>query len=303
MSDFWVGNAPVSWGVFEAGPLARRENPPYERVMDEIAATGYYGTELGPYGYFPTDPATLRRALAQRRLALGSAFVPVDITGADPEVALEEARTAGRLLAAMGVSQLILADADHSERAATAGRPGAQPQLTDSQWRQAAQLVEWIARDLAGLGLQVVFHHHVGTYVETPDDLRRLLALTDPELVGVCFDTGHYVYGGGDAVEGLRELGSRIRYVHLKDVWPERLARVRAERIPMEQAWELGVFSPLGAGTVDFPAVVEGLRRQDYAGWLIVEQDVVLDERGEATPSPVTGARDSREFLREACGV
>ena len=298
-----VGNAPVSWGVFETD-APWTTTPPYGQVMDEMRAAGYVGTELGPYGYYPTEPARLRAELDARGLALASSFVPVDLAGgADPERAVGDAVRVGWLLAALGSRELILADAGHEERKATAGSGAPEPRLTDGQWREAARLVERIARAAGELGLRTVFHHHAGTYVETPDELARLCALTDPGLVGVCLDTGHYVYGGGDPLVAVREYGERVRYVHLKDVWPEKLARVRETRMPMDQAWAYGVFSPLGRGMVDFPAFVEALRAMGYGGWLIVEQDIVLDEQGRAEQPPIEAARESREYLRRECGL
>jgi inosose dehydratase len=94
-----------------------------------------------------------------------------------------------------------------------------------------------------------------------------------------------------------------VRYVHLKDVRADELARVRTTDIGMSEAWKRGVFCPLGEGVVDFPRVVEELRGRDYDGWLIVEQDVVPDDDGRLEPEPFASARRSRAYLREKVGV
>lgn len=294
-----VGNAPVSWAVYEAD----RPNPPYARVLDEIAEAGYEGTELGPYGYLPTEPEALRRELRSRRLGLGSSFVPLPLEDAAArERSVESALQVGRLLATQGVGEVIIADDEDPLRAARAGRVPTDGSLgwTDAQWREAIGTLHAVARALRDqLGLRVVVHHHAGTFLETPAEVDRLLAETDPDLVNLLLDTGHATYGGDDAVDVVRRHGPRIRYVHLKDVRADELAHVRHTDVDMAEAWARGVFCPLGDGLVDFPGLVESLRSVGYAGWLIVEQDVVPDASGRLHPEPAQSARASRAYLRE----
>lgn len=294
-----VGNAPVSWAVYEAD----RPNPPFAKVLDEIAATGYAGTELGPYGYLPTDPDALQRELKSRHLGLGSSFVPLPLEDAARRGRSVEASLAvARLLATQGVPELILADDEDPARQKIAGRipNDGSAGWSDAQWREATATVQAIARALREqLGMRVVLHHHAGTFVETPAEVERFLAETDAESVGLLLDTGHYVYGGGDPVELIGRHGARIGYVHLKDARSDELRRVRESDIPMGEAWARGVFCPLGDGVVDFPRVIEALRNHGYAGWLIVEQDVVPDAQGKLVPEPFESARRSRAYLKE----
>jgi inosose dehydratase len=298
-----VGNAPVSWAVYEAD----RPNPPFGSVLDQIASAGYEGTELGPYGYLPTDPDVLRQELARRRLALGSSFVPLPLE--DPslrERSVAQALAVGRLLSTQKVGEVILADDEDPARQRIAGRvpQGGRDGWSDAQWREAAATVDAVARALRDeLGMRVVVHHHAGTFVETPAEIDRLLAETDADLVGLLLDTGHAVYGGADPLDVVRRHGGRIRYVHLKDAKADELAHVRASDVSMEQAWRRGVFCPLGAGVVDFPRVIEALRSGGYSGWLIVEQDIVPDAAGRLSPDPLESARQSRAYLREKTGL
>lgn len=298
-----VGNAPVSWAVYEAD----RPNPPFSRVLDEIAAAGYEGTELGPYGYLPTDPQRLRRELDSRRLALGSSFVPLPLEDAAArERSVQAALRVGRLLATQGVSEVIIADDEDPARAARAGRipPDGSAGWTDAQWGEAVATLHAVARALRDeVGLRVVVHHHAGTFLETPGEVDRLLASTDAELVNLLLDTGHATFGGDDAVDVVRRHADRVRYVHLKDVRADELARVRREDVPMSDAWARGVFCPLGDGVVDFERLVEALRGRGYAGWLIVEQDVVPDAAGKLHPEPAASARRSRAYLRDRVGL
>jgi inosose dehydratase len=293
-----VGNAPVSWAVYEAD----RPNPPFARILDEIAASGYEGTELGPYGYLPTDPAALRRELDARQLGLGSSFVPLPLEDASQRAtSVGKALAVARLLATQNVAELILADAEDAQRQKIAGRIPSDGSAgwSDAQWRDAAATVNAVAKALRDeLAMRVVMHHHAGTFIETPAEVDRFLAETDPETVGLLLDTGHYVYGGGDPVELLRRHGGRVRYVHLKDARAEELAHVRGSQATMNEAWGRGVFCPLGEGVVDFPRVVEALRGNGYSGWLIVEQDVVPDAQGRLQPEPFDSAKKSRAYLR-----
>jgi inosose dehydratase len=298
-----VGNAPVSWGVYEAD----RPNPPFAQVLDAIARAGYEGTELGPYGYLPTEPAPLGRELAARGLGLGSSFVPIPLEDESARArGVEHALQVARLLASQGVRELIVADDEDPRRARIAGRVAGNGHhgWSDAQWRAAAGTLDALAGALHDqLDMRVVVHHHAGTFVETPAEVDRLLAETDPRRVGLLLDTGHYVYGGGDPLDALERHGARIRYLHLKDVRGTELQRVRSTGIAMDEAWRRGVFCPLGEGVVDFPRVVDALRGRGYDGWLIVEQDVVPDDEGRLRPDPSESAARSRAYLRERCGL
>jgi inosose dehydratase len=298
-----VGNAPVSWGVYEAD----RPNPPFGRILDEIARAGYEGTELGPYGYLPTDAAVLARELKARRLALGSSFVALPLEDVSRRAAsVEHALRVARLLATQGVGELILADDEDPARARIAGRvPSAgRAGWTDAQWDEATATLDAVAKALRDeLRMRVVVHHHAGTFIETPAEIDRLLTATDANRVGLLLDTGHCVYGGGDPLDILKRHRGRVRYVHLKDARADELRHVRASDVSMSDAWKRGVFCPLGDGVVDFPEVIETLRSQGYAGWLIVEQDVVPDAQGRLEPEPFASARRSRGYLRDKAGV
>lgn len=293
-----VGNAPVSWAVYEAD----RPNPPFSRILDEIAASGYEGTELGPYGYLPTDPVALKHELEARHLGLGSSFVPLPLEDAAARASsVAKSLAVARLLATQNVAELILADDEGEARQKIAGRipMDGSAGWSDAQWREAAATVNAVAKALRDeLKMRVVMHHHAGTFIETPAEVDRFLAETDPETVGLLLDTGHYAYGGGDPVELLRRHASRVRYVHLKDARAGELKHVRESQATMSEAWGRGVFCPLGEGVVDFPRVIEALRRNGYSGWLIVEQDVVPDANGRLQPEPFESARKSRAYLR-----
>jgi inosose dehydratase len=167
--------------------------------------------------------------------------------------------------------------------------------LTDDQWRNLARGLHDLADNLAPLGMSVVFHNHVGTYVETPAETARLLDETDPAKVGWCLDVGHLAYGGGNSLEMLGTYGDRVKHIHLKDVNGEVLARARAEEWSFGQALKTWIFPALGEGIAQVPEVVEALLRRGYDGWFVLEQDTTPDD-------PKDVARANREYLEALLG-
>ncbi len=295
-----VGNAPVSWGVMEVADWG--EQIPYRQVLDEIAEAGYAGTELGPYGYFPTEPNQLLPELSARGLQLVASFVPVPLAHAERhEAGYQEAMKVAQLLAQSGARLIVLADEMSEARMAASGRVDeARDGMSEAQWAGAAQILGRIGAACSELGLSAVFHHHAGTFVETPQEIARLCASTDPDLLGLCLDTGHYFFGGGDPVEAVRLYGSRIRHLHLKDVKLPVLEAARRDGVGFLEAVRRGVFCELGAGAVDLKQVIGDMTAGGYSDWAIVEQDV--DTRS-ADVKPFESARRSRQYLRDVIGI
>jgi inosose dehydratase len=293
-----VANAPCSWGVLEFE--SKSDSPGHQQVLDEIAASGYAGTELGDWGFMPTDPAVLQEQLDRRRLAMVGAFVTARL--ADPGSYDASVRTAvetAQLISAVGNGGrpvIVLSDEPTADpaRTAAAGRVRPEQSLTERQWDEAASGVERIATAVRDeTGLRTVFHHHCAGYVETPAEIDALMQRTDPSLVGLCLDTGHATYGGGSPLELLSRHRARTWHVHFKDCDPRVAERARRERLDYQDALRHGLFCELGRGSVDFPAVLRDLRGAGYDGWIVVEQDVL-----PAMGSPVASAMRNRGYLR-----
>ncbi len=274
-SRFHFACAPVSWGVPDDRSPAWDQ--PYEHMLDEMIAGGYTGTELGPYGYFPTDPNVLRPVLQRKGLTMLSSFVPVPL--ADPSratAAIDQIRKVGTLLSAMKAPCIVLADSQTPARQKIAGRvpPDGSQSLTASQWRDVARVIAEAERVAAGFGLDLVFHPHVATYVETPRETEQLFDAASATKMGLCLDTGHCHYGGGDPVAEAEKYKPLLRYIHIKDIDPTALAASNRRQLDFDQAVEAGVFSQIGDGCIDFPAFFRTLVKNGYSGWLVVEQDV-----------------------------
>ena len=271
-----LASAPCTWGVWER-TVERGDLIPPDRMLETVRALGYGGIELGPPGYFGDDPESVVRALEAYGLELVGAFAPLRI--ADEDGFRDDLGFLDRtidILAATGAGGPVVLAADENEiRLAAAGRPAAQREtaLRGDAFRRAAERVELAARRALDRGVAATFHPHTATYIESPDEVAALLEATDPDVVKICLDTGHTVVGGGDPVGLARSIGARIAHLHLKDVDPRVLERVRSQELSVEQAWEQGLFCAFGDGAVDFAAVLAEL--ENYDGWFVVEQDRV----------------------------
>lgn len=289
-----IANTPLSWGIHSV----EHAKLSFADLLEQIHATGYAGTELGPWGYFPTAPDILREHLQACDLALASATIHVRLT--DPEAhepGAAHALEVAQLLAALGAQYLVLADEidPDSEAAHEAGRVRG-PRLSDDEWDTLTAGVLQIARVINDqLGVRLAFHHHAGTYIETAEEVRMLMDRLPDTLVGLCLDTGHWRYAGGAAADAIDEFGARIWHVHLADIHPDVLQFAIDEQLTFDEAMQAGVFCSLGEGMVPFPTIIGRLRRINYPGWIVVEQDVLLEE----PDADRTNAHSNREYLRK----
>jgi inosose dehydratase len=275
-SETRLASAPCTWGVWER-TVGRDDLISPDRMLETVHELGYGGIELGPPGYFGADPAEVVASLAPYGLELVGAFAPLRIADEDSfrdDLAFLD-RTVEILAAAGARGPVVLAADENEARLAAAGRPDAVrgAGLPRDEFRRAAERVERAAqRALAG-GVAATFHPHTGTHVESPAEVSSLLENTDPEIVKICLDTGHTVVAGGIPAELARSARDRIAHLHLKDVDPRVLDRVRARELSIEEAWEQGLFCAFGEGAVDFGAVLAELGTFD--GWIVIEQDRV----------------------------
>lgn len=305
-----VANAPCSWGTIEGFG----ETTPWYRMLDELTGAGYVGTELGDLGYMPRDAGVLRAELARRGLVMLGGFegIPLRRPGIVAErrerllavarhlAALSEPERAGR------APYFILADETRGDphRTAVAGRVTSADALSPDEFAVFARNASEAARLVMGeTGLKTLYHHHCAAFVETPDEIERLLDSTEAGLVDLVFDMGHYTYGtgvpdeasasgkGSQALEGLKRFWGRVPYVHFKDCSLEVATRARAEGWDYTRAIGEGVFCELGDGSVDLAAILAFLRAEGYDDWLTVEQDVIP---GMGTP------KESAERNRQA---
>jgi inosose dehydratase len=265
-STLRLGTAPDSWGVWHpADPV----QVVWSTYLDEAAAAGYHWTELGPYGYLPTDPAVLGDELAARDLRLSGGTVTAALHRGP--AALEAARRAcaaeAETLRPLGARFVVLLPdgADHAGH----------PTLTDEEWRHLADGLDVLARTIrAEHGLELVVHSHADTQIGSHAEIERLLAATDPGLVRLCLDTGHAAYCGADSLALIHDHPDRIGYVHLKQVDPLVLRQVRAERLDFAAAVRLGAMVEPPNGEPAMGPILTALAGLGRELFCIVEQDL-----------------------------
>jgi len=282
-----IATAPVNWNNADAPDF--REWFPYPEILDLMVAAGYTATEWGMN--MPSHVSQMLTDLNERHLRLLGGFVALELRNeAKLTSEIERALELGRFFKSLGAQLLIAADSGDPFRLAQSGRVDPTSGLKKHEWHNLTSGLDQIGNQLRLEGVNVVFHNHVGTYVETEAETARLLEETNPDYVGWCFDCGHIAYGGGDVFRLLAKYGSRVRHAHLKDVNAEVLNEARTCRWNLADALKAFIFSPLGEGNLDLRRVLEFLRDQGYNDWLVVEQDT--------TPlDPTTVARRNRTFL------
>ena len=253
---------------------------------------GLSATELGPEGFLPSDPGELTALLDSYALSCVGTFAPV-LLHDDGHDALTDVAAPLDALVACGAKVLVLA--------AATGTDGydSRPTLDDGQWATLLANLDRLAEAAAARGVLAVLHPHVGTMVETRDDVDRVLNGSDIKL---CLDTGHLMIGGTDPLQLAREVPGRIAHAHLKDVDEAMAARVQAGELSYTEAVRQGMYTPLGSGDVDIAGIVTALRNDGYDGWFVMEQDTILD--GEpADEGPVRDVRSSVAFMNDVCRV
>lgn len=283
-----VATAPISWGICEVPGWG--EQLPADRVCNEMAALGFPATELGEHGFLPTDPGEMVAFLAERELAMIGGFNSLVLhKESDAEATLAAATETAELFVEVGASHFVTAavtDLDWSPRVP----------LTDSEWAHLSHMLSALEEMLKGKGLRQVLHPHVGTVVETADDVQQVLDTSD---VAWCLDTGHLAIGGVDPVAFATEHHDRVGLVHLKDVTNTVADELNAGRMSLLEAVQQNLFPPLGRGDLAIDGVIAAMENTGYDDWYVLEQDVALtDGVPPAGQGPAVQVAESLDYLR-----
>ena len=291
-----LGTAPDSWGVwFPSDP----HQVGWQQYLDEVARAGYQYTELGPQGFLPQDPSQLRDELESRGLTVcgGTVFAGLHKGKEALDKAKEDFGREARLLGAVGAKYLVHLPEQYTDMHTGAALEAGE--IDPEQWSNLVSGTDELARYLLEeFGVELMFHPHVDTHVDTQDRVERFLSDTDPQYVNLCLDTGHISYCDGDNVAIIRRFPERIRYVHLKQVDPDVLARVRAENLPFSEAVRLGSMVEPPYGIPEMPPLLDALRELEENIYTVIEQDLYPVEPD--VPLPIA-ARTAGYFV--ACGV
>ena len=287
-----IGSAPAAWGVnFPSDP----QQTSWSRYLDEVAEAGYEWTELGPYGYLPTDRVTLERELGQRGLKLAGGFLMPVLE--DPEAWPDIEKTLlslGELLAGLDAKFLVLIDDEYTDQ--HTGEPVAAVTLDQDAWKILIDTTHAVAQIASQeFGLRLVYHPHADTHVEYEAQIEKFLDDTDPSLVGLALDTGHHAYRGGDPVAFIRKHHQRLEYLHFKSVDREMRQEVERNGTPIAVATSQGLFCEPWRGVVDFVRLRNLLVELSYDNFAIVEQDMYPCDFDK--PLPI--AKRTRQYLRD----
>lgn len=266
-----IGCSPITW----------RRQAPLEESLREIAAVGYEGA---PAGYQPEkSPEEVAKLYRSFGLKPAPGYLGANYHDRAERLAIRElAKRHADWSAALGCTEIFVAESCFADRFAVAGHETANraDRMTDDGYRAAADALDDVGLICRQRGVTACFHNHAGSYLETRDEIEKLLALTDSSLVAIGLDTGHLAYAGADVIDFTAAHAQRIKAVHMKDVHGAILAEVRRRKLGYHEAQEIGIWAELGEGTIDFGPLFEHLRAAGFAGWTIVE----IDQTTRTTP-------------------
>jgi len=291
-----LGTAPDSWGVWM--PSGDPLQTPWQRYLDEVQQAGYTYSELGPFGYLPTDPGIVREEYAKRGLTLtgGTVFVALHKGKEALEKAKADCDTEMAVIGPNGAKHVVILPEGYTDMD---GSLTASPTLTDDEWDSLTTGMSELGRYLADKHqAMLVFHTHADSHVGTQEEIERFLDNTDPETVQLCLDTGHVAYCGADNLKLIADYPDRVQYVHLKQVDTAIRARVLEEKLGFAPAVRLGAMVEPPLGEPDMPSLLAALAGLDRDLYCIVEQDMYPCDFDKPLPIAV---RTQQYF--KACGL
>lgn len=286
-----LGIAPIAWTNDDMPDLGKENT--FEQCVSEMALAGFTGCEVG--GKYPRDTAVLKKALSLRNMSIASAWFSAFLTTKPLRETVDAFIEHRDFLHKMGAKVIVVSEQGHSVQGQLktpvfAGKP----YFSGEEWAKLANGLNKLGYLAKEKGMKVVFHHHMGTGVQTEAEIDKLMEMTDEKLVYLLFDTGHLVCSGEDYIGVLKKYMHRIKHVHLKDVRAEIVKKVKAENISFLDGVRMGMFTVPGDGSVDFAPVFELLNESGYEGWFIVEA-----EQDPAKANPLEYAKMARKYIRE----
>jgi len=290
-----LGIAPIAW-TNDDMPELGKENT-FEQCVSEMALAGFIGSEVG--NKYPRNVEVLKRALEIRGVRIASAWFSSSLATKSFEETASAFIEHRDFLQAMGAEVIVVAEQGHSVQGMM-DTPvlSKKPHFTEEEWVKLARGLEELGKLAAEKGMKIVYHHHMGTGVQTLEEIDKLMEMTDPKLVYLLFDTGHLTFSDVDPEAVLRKYIGRIKHVHLKDIRQETLAKVKKEDMSFLNAVKAGVFTVPGDGMINYDPLFKVLDENNYEGWFIVEA-----EQDPAKANPLEYAIKARNFIKEKTGL
>lgn len=291
-----LGIAPIGWTNDDMPDLGAENS--FQQCISEMALSGFVGCEVG--GAFPKDPVILKHYLDVRGLRVCNAWFSAFFTTKDFETAKKEFMDHAKFLHAMGANILGGSDQGYSiQGKLDVGIFGGKPEATAEQWKKIIDGYNTVGKICKEeYGIDVCYHHHMGTHVETIKEVERFLADTDPRYVSLNYDCGHFSFSGEDPLEALKKFIGRTKHIHLKDVRKDMRDKAKSKDSSFLDAVRSGVFTVPGDGSLDFDPLFDVIEKSDYKGWMVVEA-----EQDPAKANPFEYAVMSRKFIKEHTGL
>lgn len=291
-----LGIAPIAWTNDDLPDLGAENT--FEQCVSEMALAGFTGSEVG--NKYPKDPAELKKALDLRGIEICNQWFSSLLITKPLEEVEKEFRAQLEFLKAMGAKVIGASEQSYSVQGQE-DTPvfGHKYVMDDEEWDTFCNGMNYlgkIAKEEYGIAL--TFHHHMGTVVQDPDEVERMMANTDPEYVSLLFDTGHFTYCGADPLEMVKKYVNRIKHVHLKDIRPEVVKEVKDNDLSFLEGVRRGAFTVPGDGCIDFDPIFKVLEENGYEGYMLVEA-----EQDPAKANPLEYAIKARKFIREKTGL
>ena len=291
-----LGIAPIAWTNDDLPDLGAENT--FEQCVSEMALAGFTGSEVG--NKYPKDPAELKKAFDLRGIEICNQWFSSFLITKPLEEVEKEFRAQLEFLKAMGAKVIGASEQSYSVQGQEDTPVFGHKYVTDDEeWDTFCNGMNYlgkIAKEEYGIAL--TFHHHMGTVVQDPDEVERMMANTDPEYVSLLFDTGHFTYCGADPLEMVKKYVNRIKHVHLKDIRPEVVKEVKDNDLSFLEGVRRGAFTVPGDGCIDFDPIFKVLEENGYEGYMLVEA-----EQDPAKANPLEYAIKARKFIREKTGL
>lgn len=295
MTNIKLGICPIGWTNDDMPDLGKENT--FQQCVSEMALAGFTGCEMG--GKFPKDVDVLKKALALRGLSVASAWFSSFLTTKPYEETAEAFKAHRDFLHAMGAKVVVVSEQSNSIQGQLSTPLFAnKPHNTDEEWKLVAEGLNKLGALAAEKDMKLVYHHHMGTGVQTEAEIDKLMEMTDPNLVFLLYDTGHLVCSGEDYIGILKKYINRIKHVHLKDVRKELVEKVKNENMSFLDGVRMGMFTVPGDGCIDFKPVYDILKENNYEGWTMVEA-----EQDPAIANPLEYAQKARKYIHEVSGL
>lgn len=289
-----LGIAPIAWTNDDMPDLGAENT--FEQCISEMALAGFTGCEIG--NKYPKDPKVLKKALDLRHMQICNAWFSTFLTTKPYEETEKEFIKHITFLKEMGAKVVGVSEQGHSIQGTDLSIFDDKYIMNDEEWDKLCTGLNKLGKVAKDMGITLTFHHHMGTVVQTAAEIDRLMENTDPELFNLLFDSGHLAYCGEDYMYVLKKYINRIKHVHLKDIRPEVIEKVKKEHLSFLQGVRLGTFTVPGDGAIDFTPIFDILAENNYEGYVLVEA-----EQDPAVANPFEYAVKARKYIAEKAGL